>query len=125
MVGNRVTYRDQMIIQFKPGHARHPHVGDQAGCLPDTVGAKKIVSALECFRREADCSDQVQGCIAGRQIIINNRNHRSLWHVVQSPIPKLKTSVMQPPKPLGTGRISTHMRKEFLRVGGTRIARKD
>ena len=43
-----VSIGNQPILQFDTGHARHLHVGDQAGCVRNTVRPKIVFCRREC-----------------------------------------------------------------------------
>ena len=79
--GQAVPLRNQSILQFYSGHARHLHVSNQAVRVTDTVRPQERFSGVKCGRSIAKRSYKTCCSSAERVVVVNNCDHGHLRQV--------------------------------------------
>jgi hypothetical protein len=71
---NRVPGRDEMSVEFDPGHRRHMNIGNQTGRFPQTRGRKEFGCRRENVNRVVQRPHEPSHGLAKRLVIIDDRD---------------------------------------------------
>jgi len=78
--------RLQLTLELDPGHARHPHIENQACRLVRVLRLQERFSRRETLRAKSDGSEQIVERIPESVVIVDNRNERNSGHATVSPV---------------------------------------